>query len=102
LREGLTVTVNIMVDSRSDVLLVPNAAISSQGGQSYVKVALPDGTFEERAVQTGISNWQFTEVTDGLSEGEQVVVPKGTAVTSTTQQTGPRGGVMMFGPPPGR
>ncbi|MBM4447635.1 MAG: HlyD family efflux transporter periplasmic adaptor subunit [Chloroflexi bacterium] len=102
LREGLTVTVNIMVDSRSDVLLVPNAAITSQGGQSYVKVALPDGTFEERTVQTGISNWQFTEVTDGLSEGEQVVVPKGTAVTSTTQQTGPRGGVMMFGPPPGR
>jgi len=102
LREGLTVTVNIMVDSRSDVLLVPNAAISSQGGQSYVKVALPDGTFEERAVQTGISNWQFTEVTDGLSEGEQVVVPKGTAVTSATQQTGSRGGVMMFGPPPGR
>ncbi len=89
LREGLTVTVSILVDERVDVLLVPNSAITSQEGKMYVQVMSPDGTSEERMIQTGISDWQFTEVTDGLSEGEQVVVPQGTATTSVTSQQRP-------------
>ena len=99
LREGLTVTVTIMVAERTDVLLVPNNAINLRGTEAYVQV-VKDDTTEERVIETGISDWQFTEVTSGLSEGEQVVVPKGTALTSTTQSSGPRGGTMMFGPPP--
>ncbi|HUV56768.1 MAG TPA: HlyD family efflux transporter periplasmic adaptor subunit, partial [Dehalococcoidales bacterium] len=91
LREGLTVTVSIIVDQRNDILLVPNAAITTQGKQTYVQVVLPDGTIEERAIQTGISDWQYTEVTSGLSEGEQVAVPQGTATIPTTQQNSPRG-----------
>jgi len=99
LREGLTVTVSIIVDKRSDVLLVPNGAITGQEGQAYVQVVSADGTIEERAIQTGISNWQLTEVIDGLNEGEQVIVPQGTTTTSSTSQSGrPRG---MFLPPPG-
>lgn len=99
LREGLTVIVTILVEERSNALLVPNAAITTQGRQTYVQVLSPDGTIEERAITTGISNWQFTEVTDGLSEGEQVVVPQGTT-TTTTQQGQPRG-IMIpgMGPP---
>jgi len=81
LREGLTVTVSIIVDEKNDVLLVPNGAITTQGRQTYVQVLSPDGTIEERAITTGISNWQFTEVTSGLSEGEKVVIPQATATT---------------------
>ena len=101
LKEGLTVTVSILVDERTDVLLVPNSAITTQGGQTYVKVVLPDGTLEERTIQTGISDWQYTEVTSGLSKGEQVVVPQGTTTTSTTEPR-PPGGIMIpgMGPPP--
>jgi len=90
LREGLTVTVSIIVDQRTNVLLVSNGAITSQGRQTYVQVLSPDGTIEQRVITTGISDWQYTEVTDGLSEGEQVVVPQGTASTSTTSQQGQR------------
>ena len=89
LREGLTVTVSILVDERVDVLLVPNAAITSHGGKMYVQVMSLDGTTEERVIQTGISDWQYTEVTSGLSEGEQVVVPKNTTTTPTMPR--PRG-----------
>jgi multidrug efflux pump subunit AcrA (membrane-fusion protein) len=101
LREGLTVTVTIIVEERINVLLVPNAAITSEGGQSYVQVVLPDGTTEQRVIQTGISDYQFTEVTEGLDEGEQVIVPQGTT-TTTTEEEQPRGGMMMFGGPPPR
>jgi RND family efflux transporter MFP subunit len=97
LREGLTVTVSIIVAQRTGVLLVPNGAITTRGRQTYVQVVSADGTTQERAITTGISNWQYTEVTEGLSEGEQVVVPQGTTTTSTTTQE--RGGMPFFGPP---
>ena len=97
LREGLTVTVSILVDERDDVLLVPNGAITTQGGQTYVQVMSPDGTTEKRLITTGISDWQYTEVTDGLSEGEKVVVPQGTATSSATQEERPQGGIMIPG-----
>jgi len=97
LREGLSVTVTIVVEQATDVLLVPNASITGQGGQSYVQVVSPDGTTEQRAIQTGISDWQYTEITGGLSEGEQIIVPEGTTVMPTTQQRPPGG----FMPIPG-
>ena len=95
LREGLTVTVNIIVDQRTNVLLVPSGAITTQGWQSYVEVLLPDGTIERRTIKTGITDYVSTEVTDGLDEGEKVIVPQGT--TTPTQQEGPGGGMFPGG-----
>jgi macrolide-specific efflux system membrane fusion protein len=95
LSQGMTVTVSIMVSQRTDVLLVPNGAITRRSGQAYVQVVAADGTTEERSITTGLNDYQYTEVTDGLSEGEKVIVPQGTTTTSTTsasQQQGPGGG----------
>lgn len=99
LRDGLTVIVSIPVEERDNVLLVPNAAITSQGGQFYVQVVLPSGTIEQRVIKTGTTNYQYTEVTSGLSEGEKVVVPQGTVTTPTTSQQRPSGGIPIFEPP---
>jgi macrolide-specific efflux system membrane fusion protein len=96
LREGLTVTVSIIVDERNNVLLVPNAAVTTQGRQTYVQVS-SDGTTEDRAVQIGISDWQCTEVTSGLSEGEEVVVPQGTAPAPSTSEQRPQQGIRIPG-----
>jgi len=95
LKEGLTVTVSVIVEEMSDVLLVPNSAITTSGRQAYVQVLSPDGTIEERTITIGISDWQYTEAIEGLSEGEQVVVPQGTTTTPATQQGQP-GGIMPF------
>ena len=98
LREGLTVTVTIVVAEKNDILLVPNSAITRQGVQDYVTVESADGTREERAIQTGISDWQYTEVISGLSEGEKVAVTMVPSPDSTSST--PRGRVPIFGPPP--
>ncbi|MFC2010630.1 efflux RND transporter periplasmic adaptor subunit [Chloroflexota bacterium] len=92
IREGLTITVSIIVEERTAALLVPNSAITSQGGRTYVNVVLSDGTTEERAITAGISDWQYTEVTSGLIEGDQVVVTGTTSTTTSTteQQQGVR------------
>jgi len=101
LKEGLSVTVSILISQASDVLLVPNGAITYRGMETSVQMVLPDGTTEERSIQTGISDWQYTEVTDGLSEGEQVAVPKtaNTSTSTTSEQgfQGPPGGMIMPG-----
>ncbi|MFC1904619.1 efflux RND transporter periplasmic adaptor subunit [Chloroflexota bacterium] len=97
LREGLTVTVSILVDERNDVLLVLNTAITHRGMETLVQVS-KDDAIEERSIQTGISDWQYTEVIDGLSEGEKVVVPQGTpGMTETTQNERPSGGIRIPG-----
>jgi multidrug efflux pump subunit AcrA (membrane-fusion protein) len=102
LKQGMTVTVDIIVQQRSNVLLIPNGAITTQGGQSYVQVISSSGTTEQRAIKTGITDYVNTEVTEGLSEGEKVIVPKMTTSTSTTTQRGSQGAINfpgMGGPP---
>ena len=94
LRDGLTVTVTVMVARSTDVLMVPNAAVTFQGGKHYVNVVNADGTTKQTEIQTGLSDWQNTEVTSGLNEGDKVVVPK-TATPTTTQRIGGPG---LFGP----
>ncbi|MBI2853001.1 MAG: HlyD family efflux transporter periplasmic adaptor subunit [Chloroflexi bacterium] len=97
LREGLTVAVNIVVTQKTNVLMVPNRAISRQGGQTVVKV-IKDGQIESRMVTIGINDFQNTEIVQGLSEGEKVVISQ-TATTSNsgTQTQGQQpGGVRVF------
>ncbi|MFH1775509.1 MAG: HlyD family efflux transporter periplasmic adaptor subunit [Chloroflexota bacterium] len=95
LREGLTVTVAIVFQQKQGVLLVPNKAIKSQDGVTYVEV-WQDGASQQRAVKTGISNWQSTEVIEGLSEGEEIVIP-GSATSATTQSSSSGGFVPGMG-----
>jgi RND family efflux transporter MFP subunit len=95
LRQGMSVTVTLYPAQKSDVLIVPNAAISVLGGRHVVTVVADDGSQEQRGITTGISDWQNTEVVDGLSEGEVVVVPEG--AVSTDQFRGPGGAFFMGG-----
>ncbi len=87
LREGLTVTVSIILQERTNVLLVPNKVIITRGEETFVQV-IKDGVTEQRPVRTGLSGWQNTEIIEGLSEGEQVVIPRQTTTTSSSQPRG--------------
>ncbi|MBI3971962.1 MAG: hypothetical protein HY332_11785 [Chloroflexi bacterium] len=65
--------------SRSDVVLVPNRALRTQGRDRVVEVLQPDGGTERRVVQPGMANDQQTEIVAGLVAGERVVLPSTTA-----------------------
>jgi multidrug efflux pump subunit AcrA (membrane-fusion protein) len=96
LTQGMTVTVSIITAQATNVLLVPTAAISSQGGQTTVQV-LVNGVAETRQVQTGISNSSYTEITSGLNEGDQILVTQSSSSSSlssssSTQSTRIQGG----------
>lgn len=97
LRQGLTVTVSITIAERQDVILVPNAAVTTTGGQSYVQVVDASGQTEQRQVETGLNDWQNTEISSGLSEGEPVLVPLNTSSSSSGSSGSTRIGGGVFG-----
>lgn len=68
-RPGTSADVEIVLNSRLGVLRVPTFAVV-EGTQVLV---IRRGRAERRAVTTGIRNWDFTEITSGLAEGERVV-----------------------------
>ena len=66
---GYSADVEVILDLRPDVLRVPTAALM-QGG----KVLVLDGErLVERTVKTGVTNWEHSEITGGLSGGERIV-----------------------------
>lgn len=68
---GYSADVEVILASREDVLRVSTAVIRDDG---TVLVLDPErGVLEERRIETGISNWEHTEVLDGLNEGDRVV-----------------------------
>jgi Cu(I)/Ag(I) efflux system membrane fusion protein len=54
-------------------LRVPFDAVIDSGQQKVVFVALGEGRFQPRQVQTGVQSGDFVEVTSGVQQGEEVV-----------------------------
>jgi HlyD family secretion protein len=67
---GYSADIEVVVAARDDALRVPTAAI--QPG-NRVLVLAAGGTLEERAIEPGLANWEFTEVRSGLERGARVV-----------------------------
>jgi len=82
-KSGMSVSAAIITDIKQDVLLVPNAAVKSNGGQ-YVEV-LENNVPRNQTVETGLSNDTMTEIKSGLKEGDKVITQTITANTTQTQ-----------------
>lgn len=74
LRPEMTANVQIRADERSGVLLVPAKAVIRKGDGQAVRVRGKDGSVEERAVETGVTDGTSLEIRKGVSEGEMVLV----------------------------
>jgi membrane fusion protein (multidrug efflux system) len=73
LRPGMFARVAIVYERKPDALQIPRTALLDTDGQPKVFV-VKDGKAAERAVKLGLSNGGWIEVTEGLTDGEQVVV----------------------------
>jgi HlyD family secretion protein len=74
LKQGMTSNATVTVNEATNALTVPNLAITRLAGQAYVNVYV-NGQEVQTPIQTGIVGDQYTEVTGGLNEGAQVVIP---------------------------
>lgn len=75
LRPEMTATVTIHLETRKNVIAIPSKAIIRERGERFVTV-MENGTAISRKIKTGWYNSSFTEVVDGLNEGETVLLPE--------------------------
>jgi HlyD family secretion protein len=69
---GYSADAEIIVDVKEDVVRVPSEAVIDK---ERLYVYQPgQGVLQERHVKVGLSNWDFTEIVEGVEEGEQVVL----------------------------
>ncbi|HEY7176654.1 MAG TPA: HlyD family efflux transporter periplasmic adaptor subunit, partial [Micromonosporaceae bacterium] len=72
---GQSAVAAVVTASANNVLYVPSAALSNlSGSTATVQVRTPTGD-ATRSVAVGLAGDQGTEVTSGLSAGDQVVIP---------------------------
>jgi len=67
---GTSADVEVVLDKRTDVIRVPTSALL----RNQTVLLLVDGELVEREVELGLRNWQYAEVLEGLSGGEEIVV----------------------------
>lgn len=74
LEVGTAGTLEVVADSRENVLSVPTKAIYNAGDQRYVYVMGADNMREVRWVETGLYGDSTVEILSGLTEGEKVIL----------------------------
>ncbi len=113
IRPGMSVDASIITVQKNDVLLIPTNAVQYQDDQASVTV-MRDGVATTVEVTVGASDDLNIEITDGLSEGDEVVI-SGSNITGSfsdsesdesSQRSGSgsmsgMGSVMGGGGPPG-
>ena len=96
LKQGMTSNATVVVSKATNAVVVPNLAITRLGGQAYVNV-LVNGRQVQTQIETGVVGDQFTEITGGLSEGAQVVIPTLRVSSSSGGVRNGGGGVRIGG-----
>jgi macrolide-specific efflux system membrane fusion protein len=86
-KEGMTAEVSVIVQTASDVLQLPSAAITTLGSTSTVTV-LNNGTRTVKPVTVGLVGTSSTEILSGVTDGETVVEPTVSVAASPGTTTG--------------
>jgi len=104
IKPGMSVSASIIIEVKQNVLMIPNAAIKSQGTTYYVETlsgavsqnqatanvsGITSSTLPgQQQIEIGSANDTYTEVTGGLKEGDTIITQTitGTSSNSSTQQ----------------
>ena len=72
LMPGYSADVEVILDTRTDVLRIPALAII--GGERVLLLNEQEGVIEERMIEKGVSNWEYSEIVSGLDGSELVIL----------------------------
>jgi RND family efflux transporter MFP subunit len=102
IKPEMSVSASIITQVKQNVITVSNSAVKTQGGNSYVQV-LVNGAPQNKTVEVGASNNMETEITSGITVGDNVItqiIASGATSTSSTSTSGQRtssGGLRLPG-----
>lgn len=96
LHDGESVSASIIYERRTDVLTVPSAAVTTEDGESVVTQEGADGEQVTTVVTVGATSGNLVEITDGLAEGDEVLVrtfsPRASGTEDGSDGTGGQSG----------
>ena len=72
--DGAVVTIDVVVAQAVDAVVVPIAAVLTDGGEQKVRVVTRAGVIERRIVETGMLDGAYVEIVSGVSHGEYVIL----------------------------
>lgn len=79
LKEGMSADVDILIDSRENVIAVSQSAIEYDNSKTFVEVIDEIGNIEKRQIRVGLEGDSgIIEIKNGLKEGEKVVISEKT------------------------
>jgi len=114
-KPGMSVTANIVTQADQNVIAVPNAAIVTSGGSSYIlepatPVSAADlavsasggiviASTKEVPVTVALTNDTMSEISSGVTAGDQIIVQtiKSTATAKTTASAGGTSALQLLG-----
>lgn len=73
-RPGMSALVRLRVREADNAVAVPAAAVFNAEGKDWVWVRTGDGRAQKREVRIGVAGRDLLEITNGLGDGERVVV----------------------------
>ena len=73
-RSGYSADVDIIIESREDVLMVPITAVYEREGQEYVVTVDEEYNPQPAEVETGLSDDINVEITSGLEAGQRILI----------------------------
>lgn len=76
LMPSMTANVDIITSAAKNVLYLPLIALNQTNGKATVTLHLPTGENQVRPITLGLKNDTMAVVTDGVKEGDQVILPK--------------------------
>ena len=78
LKSGMTANVTIVVAKKADTLLIPIEALQDKGQRKFVLTPAAPGSTQGRNIKrvtTGLTNESYAEITEGLQEGDKILLP---------------------------
>ena len=72
--EGAVISIDVVVAKAVDAIVVPIAAVLTDGPDDKIRVVTKDGKIERRIIKTGMLDGAWIEVADGVAVGEFVIL----------------------------
>ena len=76
LRIGMNGDINIILETKDDVLTIPTISTTQRDSKIFVNVKTGENQSEEREIKIGLETDDVVEVLEGLSESDEIVVPE--------------------------
>jgi RND family efflux transporter MFP subunit len=86
LRPEMTASVALLLDARTGVLAIPAQAVKRVDGRTVVYLSRDGGGFDVREIRVGWKDGEWLEVTDGLAEGDRILLDPPATDTSRRPQ----------------